>query len=649
MLKDLYNQIITLHTYSYSNQVQFTYPKSNAKRVPSINTHYINTLNTYSYQNIKNNTLNNVESNNNNNNTIINYRSIYHRASKQIALENNQPHNPSIFNDDNQPHNPSIFNDDIVLSKFGTDIVVPNKIYRALYNHGNRELLRKVHSDLDVALEFCMLFCSKIVLYREFDNDTDEDNDEIPTTNLHSTYLTDVFGWSKESTRRYITIINVLMNALDEPIIECDGVYFENGKPLGYRFTERYYGKGWHKYSLKTDVVKSYYLKSNYKKIAKIMDNVIVKKIVDAYSYITLPTNEEMMAEAKRLIKLKYKNKKGKLLRIKGKHSESYFKGDVVFAESIISTYKLLTDGGYFIPSIGSSETCPRVYDSFSLMPSWIRELIKINNQKVEAFDYKALHPNIALYLYGSKEEKELLGGDVHSNIANKLSDKSESHKLSRDEIKIEHLSFFNKPIWQMEKSKLWNIYNEHAPILMKNLLEDKRRNGYKSTSVSLFKFEVEVMTEVIKRLGDDIKCVYVYDALYGVDNTIGEVMNEVAKEYGLLTYCGNTTQNTVEPTAPTVKARKVKKPMKTIPEPVIAVVEQKNSIDEYDDCEVTIDIDDFDNYEFDEKLYDAKHNRNDYREAEGIKRMMEKKVKTQTSFPIRNKVKNKLIGLLYN
>jgi hypothetical protein len=47
-------------------------------------------------------------------------------------------------------------------------------------------------------------------------------------------------------------------------------------------------------------------------------------------------------------------------------------------------------------------------------------------------------------------------------------------------------------------------------------------------------------MTEVIRRLPDDVGCVYVYDALYSTMNNseiIIETMNAVAKEYGIGTY----------------------------------------------------------------------------------------------------------------
>lgn len=54
------------------------------------------------------------------------------------------------------------------------------------------------------------------------------------------------------------------------------------------------------------------------------------------------------------------------------------------------------------IPSAGASGS--RVVDSFTFMPAWIREQIAIDGKKLAECDYTALHPNIAILLYGGKE-----------------------------------------------------------------------------------------------------------------------------------------------------------------------------------------------------------------------------------------------------
>ena len=54
------------------------------------------------------------------------------------------------------------------------------------------------------------------------------------------------------------------------------------------------------------------------------------------------------------------------------------------------------------IPVIGD-ENCPRVYDSLSLIPSWIRNEIKFDGINMYEADYKCLHPNLIMNIYQQK------------------------------------------------------------------------------------------------------------------------------------------------------------------------------------------------------------------------------------------------------
>lgn len=438
------------------------------------------------------------------------------------------------------PHFP-LFSEDDIIETFGTDIIVPNKIYRTLYNHADSKLLKEIHEDKNVAIEYCMWFVHLLVKLSEVD---EEDEDlERNYMCIASSRLESLFGWIGKS-RRYTKILNVLYFGLDEPIVECNDEFVIGGKSLGYRFTDRYYRKGYHKYSLKTNAVKSAYLKSNYKNIADKMDNPIFKKLIDSYSYIDLPTIEEINEEAKRVVG-KYTNK-GKILKFKGKQSASYYKaGKYSFIEDNINYFKLLTDGGYIIPKIGTEKSGGRVVDSFTLMPSWIRKLCKINGQPIIQHDYSSLHPNILLMLYGTEEEQQAIGGDTHTKLAELFftgaGDKDRSNpefENFRQQIKIENLSFWNKRISHMKKSILWGFMWNIAPNTMQGVIDEKKAKGYIITSLCLFSCEVQLMTDIISNLPEDQKIIYVYDALYS-NTDLKEIMNHTAVEYGLTTFVG--------------------------------------------------------------------------------------------------------------
>jgi hypothetical protein len=89
-------------------------------------------------------------------------------------------------------------------------------------------------------------------------------------------------------------------------------------------------------------------------------------------------------------------------------------------------------------------------------MPSWIRALVKINGKPLAEIDYKALHPNIAMKLYGGNRKYI-----THDAIA-------EASGVDRLLVKKEHLSFFNKHPEQMKKSPLYDYYMANEEQLMR-------------------------------------------------------------------------------------------------------------------------------------------------------------------------------------
>ena len=236
------------------------------------------------------------------------------------------------------------------------------------------------------------------------------------------------------------------------------------------------------------------------------------------------------MKEAKRLIKLGCKTKKGKILTLRNKHTNEYWKDykSRSFVEDSIKIFDYYTKSGFMIPTVGSEKSGGRVVDSFVLIPSWIRALITVNGSKLIELDYNTLHPNILSTLYGGSGEN--ISHDIVSNYL----------CIDRMATKIEHLSFPNKRVNDMKRSKLFKYYSDNEREMLNNVINEKLSKGYKATSKRLFKTEVTLMTKVIQQLNEKgINAIYVYDALM-VEEKYEKItiylMNTIAKDMGINT-----------------------------------------------------------------------------------------------------------------
>jgi hypothetical protein len=205
---------------------------------------------------------------------------------------------------------------------------------------------------------------------------------------------------------------------------------------------------------------------------------------------------------------------------------------NLVFYEDNLKSYKILIDNKFLIPTISGDRAGNRVYDSFNLMPSFIRNLIKIDNEKIVDVDFKCFHPNLAIKLYGGKT-KHL----THEIIAQEL-------KLDVRKIKKEHLSFFNKRPINMKSSSLYKYYEEKEPQMLERLINDKNKFGHKINSEKILKLEVQIMTECIKRLNVlNIYPLCIHDALVvkiSDRNTTESIMNSVVIQMGVFTTVSN-------------------------------------------------------------------------------------------------------------
>lgn len=393
------------------------------------------------------------------------------------------------------------------------------------------KLLKAIHSDVEVASEMCIFYIS--LIQRPY-----IDENSTGYTSWHPSVLTSIFG------SKYVAIQKALLTGTKNgAIIETDGQYIVGEKCKGYRMTETYAKCGYKLYQPKTQWLKDALRKYHMSQLSKTDGNVIVKNMFSVYGLIQLPTHDEIIAEAKRIIKTGETIKGSKLVYLNKQSRAPYLdqygnvKDGIRIVEDQIELFDRLVEAGYLIPSVTES-SAGRVCDSFTLMPSWIRKLVKINGERIVECDYKCLHPNIAMSLYGGNGRYL-----THSQIASDLD-------IPTHIVKHEHVSFFNRNTTSkkvvpgfMESSVLFNYYREHHPQMLANIIDDKMVNGYKITYKKMFNKEVDIMTDVINTLNEQgIYVIYVYDALYCHPmhkETLTRVMNETIIRYGVFTKVG--------------------------------------------------------------------------------------------------------------
>lgn len=401
-------------------------------------------------------------------------------------------------------------------------IKVPAKTVAVLNKYLSKDKWYQIHPDKETAIELCLLLLSNLTDTFFNMRDSEDSYEKKGWKRLKAQILNEQLTGSKfESDTRKNIIAALTAGTSKGVIVECDQDYKKGQYSFSYRLGPAYLGKGVETYEVKSKHVQQLLNKAYFKAISESMSNPICKNLIKVYGTIELPTIEEILIEGKRLVKEKATTKKGKIITFLNKHKKDYFKDSDKrsFVEESIEIFEYLTDNGLMVPRIGSDKSGGRVYDSFTLMPSWIRKMVKMNGKRIVEADYSALHPNIAMSLYGG--EKEYL---THKKIAEEL-------KIEEGEAKIEHLSFFNKTEKDMYKSNLINYYTKHELKMIRNILEEKRTSEFehKITSMRMFKKEVDIMTNVIEELNKSgIYVIYVYDALMCLEQDKEEVLNKM-------------------------------------------------------------------------------------------------------------------------
>lgn len=404
-------------------------------------------------------------------------------------------------------------------------ILIPKKAEYNLKKYASKALLREIDPNTDVAVEKCLLILSNLAstYYVE-----DKENPE----NRWKYLKTEIFHQqtkNKDNTYIYPKIIEALVAGTSKgTMLEVDSNYAPNEYSRRYRIPESYYKAGLTEYLIKDDGIIQNRNKIYYEQLGEAMEHPICSNLVKIYPKLELPTPKELLFIGK--AKKGDLTKKGKILTVRNKHKNEYWKDykNRSFIEDSIELFGFLTNRGFMLPTAGDERSGGRVVDSFTLMPSWIRGEITIDGKKLVECDYRALHPNIAMKLYG--------GGQsflTHESVAKKAG-------IAKNEVKVEHLGFFNKNWYSMTESPLFDYYSKHEADMLSRIYHDKNEHGHKITSQKMFAVEVAIMTDVIKYLNSvGVYVLYVYDALLCEEKdkaVVIETMNRIVLEHGVKT-----------------------------------------------------------------------------------------------------------------
>lgn len=346
----------------------------------------------------------------------------------------------------------------------------------------------------------------------------------------------------ENDNNRYVRIIKLLV---EEGLIEMDKNYStQKGRSRIYKYTEKVINSKLFSYELKHEDSIEMANKHLVRRLEELKKCPIAITAYCIRFKAEMPTEEEVEKHLVEAYKAGHRNSKGKLLKRIGKKSRSRFKGKYVFIEDYIDMYINLRDN-FYIPVKGCEKSGGRVVTPFTLMPSIIRSLVKLNGNTLKESDYSAMHPN----LVGPIHDVETKGTITHAGVAkylNKDFDEKtpEEQKKLIKKVKIEHLSYFNMKISMMKHLKVNKYYTECHPELIEAVQEAKKEFGYKDTSSRLFTLETAIMTQVQKELLEKgIDAIYVYDCFMVESHNLEatkEIMQRVAEEFGTNLKVGN-------------------------------------------------------------------------------------------------------------
>ncbi|MEQ9187723.1 MAG: hypothetical protein RLP15_08305 [Cryomorphaceae bacterium] len=393
---------------------------------------------------------------------------------------------------------------------------VNRKLLNELSAFSEQEL-KSISPNTDRAKELVLVFCSE--LNRSFFKKCRK---EDPWISLKSIYLRDNVGASYNKLRELL---------IRKGVINVFEYYIPGKQSYKYEMRDEYVTSGITEYQIVNEKIRKKLLQRHEDVTAHALENPISSFLIEeVYPNIQLKSKKELLEIGQNHVKSGYSTSKGKFLKQRGHKSRlnSLKRKNVRYIEDDILLYERLTKGGFKVPTIGSTRCGGRVYDSFSLMPKWIRSSLTVNNSELVELDYSTLHPNIANHIYGNNKNTI-----SHTDAANFL-------KIDKKEAKIMNMSFFNKRVKDMKACPLFEYYQSEFPSMLDEIVLIKDVYGYKKVSHDLFRIETKLMTEVINQLRAlHIPAIYIYDALLvekSNEAIVRNIMNNCAREIGLNT-----------------------------------------------------------------------------------------------------------------
>lgn len=402
-------------------------------------------------------------------------------------------------------------------------ITITKNIQKVFELFSDDDLLR-INKNKKTSIELLSLMISffNFQQYKSLATNEDDEDDFIDyNKSLNSKYFNNLFGKYKE---KYLfkMMIDLLVK---EKVIKMTKQYKVGENSRNYTLLKQHLELGFDDIILKSSKANHISEQIKLKALEYIIGNIIAENEVEVYKTLKKLTRQEVKSYGLELVKNK--------VIIKGKrfYKKKLRKHLMIF--DYLTNSKLAYQG-FLIPIISHYG---RVYTSYNLMPTWIR-----NMYGKSELDYSCLHPNIVVSIY----EKD--GDSVsHEKIAEYLG-------KSRAEIKKLHLSFFNDRLpgkyddgtrknYGMFHDKydgLINYYNKFHPGLISTIVEDKIKNKHTNINHNITMLETTMMKSIILELrSKGIKPLYVFDALY-VDSdevdTAREIMNRKAVEFGIKT-----------------------------------------------------------------------------------------------------------------
>ena len=186
---------------------------------------------------------------------------------------------------------------------------------------------------------------------------------------------------------------------------------------------------------------------------------------------------------------------------------------NVVSIQEGIAIYKRFLNEGLYFKDTGKHT---RYYTSLSLMPSWIRKLIKIDGQEIIENDFSALHNRLVNSYCGSICPE--LTGDSHTKLMNALG------LQSRQEAKMIGLSYWNsrimfgKTVASKANAEAFGKMDEFLQTKYPKIwyaLYDIKSQSHTDMSKLLMRMERELMENVINEFVGDAPYIYTYDCIY--------------------------------------------------------------------------------------------------------------------------------------